>query len=68
MSITSRKALVQLTKDGQVIKVWSAINEAATKLVIDRRNIQAVLRGEREYAGGYQWQLAEGYKGEQGND
>lgn len=53
-----KKSIVQLTKDGQVVKVHASIFEACNELKIDRRNVQACIRGEREYAGGYQWQLA----------
>ena len=53
------KAVKQLTKDGQLIKVWRSIKEASKALDIDAPDISNASRGKRPSAGGFKWQPLE---------
>ena len=45
----------QYDREGNLVDEFSNANEAATALGIDDSNIRKVLKGTRNYAGGYQW-------------
>lgn len=49
------KQVVQLTKQGETIKVWNSITEAQNKLGIAGTNISKCCRGYFETMGGYKW-------------
>lgn len=49
------KRIKQLTKDGELIKVWDCIQSAVDELGISQPSISNVLTGRRKYAGGYGW-------------
>lgn len=52
------RAVVQLSKAGEVIKVWSNMTEAAKQFGTNSQNISAVCNGRRRIAGGYLWRYA----------
>ena len=47
--------IVQLTKDGVIIKGWNSVKEASMNLSISENNIYASCIGKRITAGGYKW-------------
>lgn len=47
--------VVQLTPDGQVVKEWPGVKEAAKQLNISRSTLYFALTGRRETAKGYIW-------------
>ena len=53
------KAVKQLSKDGELVKVWRSIKEASLSLGIDKSDISNASRGKRLSAGGYKWQPLE---------
>jgi hypothetical protein len=50
--------VVQLTKDGAVIKEWSSATEAARALNGERTSIVICLKGRTKTALGYKWRYA----------
>lgn len=52
--------ILQLTKDGMVIKEWPSSWEAERHLGIPQSNICHCLKGRRESAGGFVWRYAHG--------
>lgn len=53
------KKILQLNKNGVIIKEWCSIAEAYRKNKICRPNIVKCLKGLRSHAGGYQWKYKE---------
>ena len=53
------RAVVQLSKAGEVIKVWSNMTEAAQQFGTNSQNISAVCNGRRRTAGGYIWRYSD---------
>lgn len=53
------KKILQLTKNGVIIKEWCSIAEAYRQTKICRQNIVKCLKGLRNHAGGYQWKYKE---------
>ena len=53
-----RKKIVQLTKEGEVLKVWNGIKEAASALNLNHSNISAALTksGRHRTCGGFKWE------------
>ena len=49
----------QLTKDGELIKIWGSIKEAAKALNICAGDISRAASVKRHTAGGYKWRKAE---------
>lgn len=49
---------VKMIQYGKKIKEFESIKKAAFITEIDRRGIRLCLKGERTYAGGYQWEYA----------
>lgn len=47
--------VIQMNKDGKVLKIWKIISLASKKLKIDKANITSCCRGRRLSAGGYVW-------------
>lgn len=56
-----RKKIVQLTKEGEILKVWNGVNEAANALHLNHSNISAALTksGRHRTCGGYKWEYYE---------
>ena len=52
------RAVVQLSKTGEVIKTWSSMTEAAKQFGTNSQNISAVCNGRRRTAGGYIWRYS----------
>ena len=52
--------ILQLAKDGTLIKEWPSASEAGRQLGISHGNICYCLKGHRESAGGYVWMYAHG--------
>lgn len=50
--------VVQLTKDGEIIKEWSSATEAANALHGERTSIVICLKGRTKTALGYKWRYA----------
>ena len=50
--------VVQLTKDGEIIKEWSSATEAAHALNGERTSIVICLKGRTKTALGYKWRYA----------
>lgn len=51
------KEVVQISKNGQPIKLWHSILVASKTLNIDKGNISACCRNKRKTAGGYMWKF-----------
>lgn len=56
-----KKKIVQLSKEGEIIKVWHGVNEAAQALNLKHSNISAALtkNGRHRTCGGYKWEYYE---------
>ena len=52
------KPVNQLTRDGEFVKAWRCIKEAAKQLKIDASTITNTCRDNRKTAGGFTWQYA----------
>lgn len=55
----NRKRIQQLTKDGELVRVWDCIKYAADELNIGQSNISMVLKGKNRTAGGYVWKYVD---------
>ena len=53
-----RKAVIQMTLEGEFVKEWSSVHEAAKKTGNHQSNISYVCMGKRPTAGGYKWKFA----------
>lgn len=51
----SSKKIEMIMKDNKIVRGFCSIGEAAFLTGIQRRNIGKVIKGEREYAGGFKW-------------
>lgn len=49
--------VLQLTKDGELIKEWVSATAAAKELSLSQGNIWTVINGGRKTCGGYNWKL-----------
>lgn len=54
----SQIPIIQKTKDGEIIKEWESLQQAADELGIERSNISHCLRGRIKTSGGYIWEYA----------
>lgn len=54
----SCKPIKQLSKSGNLIKIWSSAREASRTLNIEFKNISAVANNKRNFCGGYRWEFA----------
>lgn len=52
--------VVQVSKDGMEIKIYTSITAAAADMNISGSNITSVCKGKRKYAGGYSWKYVGG--------
>ena len=55
---TTIKKVRQLSLDGEEIKVWNKISDAAKELGIQGSHITGVCKGKRKTTGGYKWEYA----------
>ena len=52
----SQIPIIQKTKDGEIIKEWESLQQAADELNIERSNISHCLRGRIKTSGGFKWE------------
>lgn len=57
-----QKPIVQLDKNGSVIKKWSSAHQASNELGIYSTNITQCCKGKYKSAGGFKWMYAKDYK------
>lgn len=50
-------SILQLTKEGDLIKEWVSATAAAKELNLSQGNIWSVINGNRKRCGGYKWEL-----------
>lgn len=55
----SSKRIMQLTMDGELIKIHDAVRDAARELHIDNSHISACARGLYSFARGFKWKYVE---------
>jgi hypothetical protein len=53
-----RRAVAQLTKDGEVVRIWPTVLDAANTLGIARNTIHRCFRHPTYSAGGFRWKAA----------
>ena len=58
MIAATKVSVLQMTRNGEVIKRWESMSEAGRSLGISFKHISRCVRGERPTAGGYRWQRA----------
>ena len=56
------RSIVQLTTDGEFIRLWDYIGEAATYIGVSESCIRACCKGEQQTSGGYKWMYKEVYE------
>ena len=52
----SQIPIIQKTKDGEIIKEWESLQQAADELSIERSNISHCLIGRIKTSGGFKWE------------
>lgn len=52
------KTVLQLKKDGSLVRVWPSASEAERQLKFDQGSISSCCRGNRHSAHGYKWSYA----------
>lgn len=52
---SNKKKIVQLSKNGEILKIWDSQTDASKSLGLDKRNINACLKNKRRVCGGYSW-------------
>lgn len=58
MLTATRKKVLQLTLDGQVVREWRSMSEAARENRLEVSNISHCCKGRIKSTGGYRWRLA----------
>lgn len=56
----TRKKVLQIDKDGRVIKEWPSLSDAARELGLQVSNISHCCSGKIKSTGGYKWRLVSG--------
>lgn len=56
---TRSKSVIQYTKDGELVKVWSSTYEVERQLGFAHNSISLVTRGIRKTCGGFVWKYVE---------
>lgn len=56
----TRKAVLQIDKDGNVIRRWRSMTDAANALGLQVSNISHCCKGRISSTGGYKWQVCSG--------
>lgn len=62
MGNARKKAIVQLSKDGEFIKRWDSGTDVKRELGINNSNIVACMNGRQKTAGGYKWMYESDYE------
>lgn len=57
---TVMRAIIQMTKDGEIINRYASGKDAAIKTEINHSHILEVCAGKRKSAGGYRWRYEKG--------
>lgn len=52
---SNKKVILQLDELGNIVNRWKSQTDAGRSLGLDKRNINACLKGRRLRCGGYQW-------------
>lgn len=60
-STARNSPVLQFDTNGNFIRLWTSIKEAAEKLGIKYQGISRVCRGERKTSGGYMWEYTEDF-------
>ena len=47
--------IVQISLDGEIIKIWDSMGEVERQLGISTSKISGVCKGKRKTTGGYKW-------------
>ncbi len=55
----NEKSVIQLSMDGDVIKIWESMTEAAEKLNIRGTGISSCCNGNYKHSGGFKWKYNE---------
>ena len=58
-SSPNKKKVVQMSLQGQVIKVWESVNDAARSLKVSQANISDAISGKQKTCKGYRWKFYE---------
>lgn len=56
---SNKKEILQLSGDGHIIKRWKSQTDAGRALGLDKRNINACLKGRRSKCGGFEWRYVD---------
>lgn len=51
-----KEPIKQLTLDGELIKIWPTLYEAAISLNLNKGNINSCIHGKRKTVGGFKWE------------
>ena len=51
------KQVIQLTLNGEVVKIWDSMHDVTRELGYSQGNIGSCCRGERKTSNGYKWQF-----------
>lgn len=57
----ARHAVVQLTDEGTVVKVFGSVADASEAVGVSTKSIRDVANGKGKHAGGFRWKFAEDY-------
>lgn len=55
----NKRKVIQISKDGEIIKIWDCIADAQKELKIGNGKITSVCKGQRKTTGGYKWKYYE---------
>lgn len=55
---SNKKEVLQLDENGNIINRWKSQTDAGRALGLDKRNINACLKGRRSRCGGFKWRYA----------
>jgi len=53
-----KKSIVQMTKEGEIIKIFRSAQAASSEIKIDSSGIAKVCKGKRKTCGGFMWRYA----------
>ena len=57
MVVATKRRVVQLSLDGDVIATYNSISEAVRKTGINSKSIRDAATGKQNHAGGYRWKF-----------
>lgn len=55
-AVFTRKRVLQIGQDGEIVRVWRSMSDAARSLGLQVSNISHCCRGKIKMTGGYQWE------------